>query len=419
MVGRKLVFFCYLLGLLQLLASSQARAQTFPIQINASHSGKVYIRVQGGSQDFQEYSSVVPAIYQAKPGERVDVRVVGRGSFWTDWVGEQQGCTGPSNVTLTLEKRPAWSRLSLVAGGVALLGALGLAWWKRAAAQRLAEAVHRVEVAESGTGIPKKIAGYRILKLLGEGGMAHVYHGQDSQGRDFAIKIPKTVDERFRRECVIASTLDSPHVVKAFDFCAEKAEGKPAYMAQELLRGQTLEERLQDNREGLDLEQVDELFLQLLDGLEAAHRQNILHRDLKPENLFLDRSSGREVLKILDFGVARAEDELLVTVSGAMLGTAIYSSPEQNRSDKLDARSDLYAVGLILYEMVTGQRTWQALNRYELLKLHNGGLKVEAADLRPELPSGRNTLISDLLKTDPAERPASVAEVRKRWLEAG
>ena len=417
MARPKLVFLCYLLGLVQLLASSQARAQTFPIQINASHSGKVYIRVQGGSQDFQEYSSVVPAIYQAKPGERVDVRVVGRGSFWSDWVGEQQGCTGPSNVTLTLEKRPAWSRLSVLAGGLALFGALGVGLSKRGAAKRLAEAVHRVEVAESGTGIPKNIAGYRILKLLGEGGMAHVYHGQDSQGQDFAIKIPKTVDERFRRECVIASTLDSPHVVKAFDFCAEKAEGKPAYMAQELLVGQTLEERLEGTN-GLELEQVDSLFLQLLDGLETAHQQNILHRDLKPENLFLDRSSGREVLKILDFGVARAEDELLVTVSGAMLGTAIYSSPEQNRSDKLDVRSDLYAVGLILYEIVTGQRTWQALNRYELLKLHNAGLKVEARELRPDLPSSQNTLISDLLKTDPAERPASVAEVRRRWLEA-
>lgn len=245
--------------------------------------------------------------------------------------------------------------------------------------------------------------------------MAHVYHGQNEHGQDFAVKIPKTVDERFQRECVIASTLDSPHVVKAFDFCAEKAEGKPAYMAQEMLVGQTLEERI-EGTSGLDFAEVDSFFRQLLDGLEVAHRQNILHRDLKPENLFLDRSTGREILKILDFGVARAEDELLVTVSGAMLGTAIYSSPEQNRSDKLDQRSDLYAVGLILYEMLTGRRTWQALNRYELLKLHNAGLKVQAIELRPDLSVGWNTLVNDLLKTDPNERPSTVAEIRARWL---
>ncbi len=401
---------------LTLLATSPAVAQTFPIQINAPHSGKVFVRVQGQSQEFQQYSESIPAIYQAKPGERVDIRLVGRSSFWFDWVGEQQGCTGPSNITLTLEKRPAWTRISAVAVGLALLAALGVALSRRGASRRLQEANRRAEVAESGTGIPKKIAGYKIVKLIGEGGMAHVYHGQNAQGQDFAIKIPKTVDERFQRECVIASTLDSPHVVKAYDFCAEKAEGKPAYMAQEMLVGQTLEDRI-DGTEGLDFSDVDTLFRQLLDGLEVAHRQNILHRDLKPENLFLDRSKGRDTLKILDFGVARAEDELLVTVSGAMLGTAIYSSPEQNRSDKLDQRSDLYAVGLILYEMVTGRRTWQALNRYELLKLHNAGLKVQAIELRNDLSPGWNQLITDLLKTDPQERPGTVAEVRQRWLK--
>lgn len=392
-----------------------AFGQTFPIQVNAPHTGVVYVRVQGGSSEFQVLSRTIPAIYQAKPGERVDIRLVGKSSFWADWVGEQQGCTGPSNITLSLEKRPAWTRLSAVAGGLALLAALGVAVSRRGAARRLADARHRAEIAESGTGIPKKIAGYKIVKLIGEGGMAHVYHGQNEHGQDFAVKIPKTVDERFQRECVIASTLDSPHVVKAFDFCAEKAEGKPAYMAQEMLVGQTLEERI-EGTSGLDFAEVDSLFRQLLDGLEVAHRQNILHRDLKPENLFLDRSSGREILKILDFGVARAEDELLVTVSGAMLGTAIYSSPEQNRSDKLDQRSDLYAVGLILYEMLTGRRTWQALNRYELLKLHNAGLKVQAKDLRPDLSEGWNTLVNDLLKTDPNERPDSVADIRARWL---
>lgn len=397
------------------LGAGPALAQTFPIQVNAPHPGTVYIRVQGESQEFQEFSKSIPAIYQAKPGERVDIRLVGRSSFWFDWVGEQQGCTGPSNITLALEKRPAWTRLSAVAGGLAFMAALGVGAWRRGSAKRLAEAHHRAEVAESGTGIPKKIAGYRIVKLIGEGGMAHVYHGLNEQGQDFAIKIPKTVDERFQRECVIASTLDSPHVVKAFDFCAEKAEGKPAYMAQEMLVGQTLEERIEGTN-GLDFAEVDSLFRQLLDGLEVAHKQNILHRDLKPENLFLDRSTGREVLKILDFGVARAEDELLVTVSGAMLGTAIYSSPEQNRSDKLDQRSDLYAVGLILYEMVTGRRTWQALNRYELLKLHNAGLKVQAIELRGDLSPGWNALINDLLKTNPAERPSNVAEIRQRWL---
>lgn len=404
-----------LISLVACLLLSPAHAQTYPIQVNASHAGAVYARVQGESDEFQQISDRVPAVFDAKPGQRVDIRVIGRGNWWADWSGEQQGCTGPSNITVRMEKVPSWSRLSVLIAGGAGLGLLAFALFRRRAARALAAVEHRARVAESGTGIPKRVAGYSIVKLLGEGGMAHVYHGQDQHGRDFAVKIPKTVDERFQRECIIASTLNSPHIVKAFDFYAEKSEGRPAYMAQEMLVGQTLQDRLDEAPDGLPLSEVDSLVRQMLDGLEAAHGQGILHRDLKPENLFLDRATGREVLKILDFGVARADDALLVTVSGAMLGTPIYSSPEQNRSDKLDFRSDLYTVGLIMYELLTGRRTWAALNRYELLKLHNAGLQVQVSDLRPEVPVEWNALVTDLLHTDPALRPPTVAEVRQRW----
>lgn len=398
------------------LSLSSVDAQTFPIQVNASHPGQVYVRVQGKSTEFTKISDRVPAVFEAEPGERVDIRVIGSGGLWSDWVGERQGCTGPSNVTLRLEKTPAWTRLSGLAAALAALAVFAGVLWKRRTSRTLADIERRALVAESGTGIPKRIASYNIVKLLGEGGMAHVYHGQDAHGRDFAVKVPKTVDERFQRECIIATTLDSPHIVRAFDFYAEKELGKPAYMAQEMLVGQTLQDRL-EGTDGLPLAEADSMVRQLLTGLEVAHKQGILHRDLKPENLFLDKATGQEVLKILDFGVARADDALLVTVSGAMLGTPIYSSPEQNRSDKLDQRSDLYTVGLIIYEMLTGRRTWSALNRYELMKLHNAGLQTEVADLRPEVPAPWNCLVNDLLRTDPALRPPDVTEVRRRWCE--
>lgn len=399
-----------------LAASTAAGARDLPIQINADHPGRVLVRIQGESPDFHEISPTQPAIFQAQPGNRVDIRVVGKANWWANWTGEQQGCTGPSNVTIRLEKTPAWDRLAVLAALLAGSGIGGFLLWRRRTARALAEIEHRATVAESGTGIPKRIAGYSIVKLIGEGGMAHVYHGQDAHGRDFAVKVPKTVDERFQRECIIATTLSSPHIVKAFDFYAEKSEGKPAFMAQEMLVGETMADKLEGSK-GLPLAEVDTYMSQLLDGLEVAHKQGILHRDLKPENLFLDRATGKETLKILDFGVARADDALLVTVSGAMLGTPIYSSPEQNRSDKLDHRSDLYSVGLIAYEMLTGQRTWSALNRYELLKLHNAGLKTQVSDLRPDVPPGWNALVSDLLQTDPTARPADVADVRRRWAD--
>ncbi len=400
---------------LGLCLSPPACANTFPIQITADHAGAVYVRTNTDSNEFKKISDRIPAVYEAAPGERVDIRVVGRAGLFTDWVGEQQGRTGPSNLTVRLEKALAWGRIVMAVVPLTLLGIAGLVWWRRRLGQNLAKVVQRAEIAETGTGIPKRIAHYEIVKLLGEGGMAHVYLGRDKGGAEFAVKIPKTVDERFRRECVIASTLESPHIVKAFDYCAEKAEGQPAYMAQEYLVGETLESLL-EGTDGLPLEEVDQLFRELLDGLEAAHSQQILHRDIKPENLFVDRATGRPILKILDFGVAKAEDELLMTASGAMLGTALYSSPEQNCSAPLDQRSDLYSVGLVLYELLTGRRTWTALNRYDLLKLHNAGVFTPVKALRPDVPPEMDALVCDLLKSDPEGRPASVSATRARWL---
>ena len=403
-----------LVGGLGLSSPSPVWANTFPIQITADHAGAVFVRDSAKSQEFQKISDQVPAVYEAAPGERVDIRVVGRAGMFSDWVGEQQGRTGPSNLTIRLEKALAWGRIVMAVVPLTLLGIAGLLWWRRRLGMSLAEVVQRAEIAETGTGIPKRIAHYEIVRLLGEGGMAHVYLGRDKGGAEFAVKIPKTVDERFRRECVIASTLESPHIVKAFDYCAEKAEGQPAYMAQEYLVGETLESLL-EGTDGLPFEEVDQLFSELLDGLEAAHSQQILHRDIKPENLFVDRATGRPVLKILDFGVAKAEDELLMTVSGAMLGTAIYSSPEQNCSAPLDQRSDLYSVGLVLYEMLTGRRTWTALNRYELLKLHNAGVFTPVRALRADVPLEMEALVVDLLKSDAEGRPPNVSAVRERW----
>lgn len=391
-----------------------ATALALPIRIDSSRNGRVYVRVVGEEEQFREISDKTPVTFDAKPGQRVDVRVVAQDGFLWTWSGTRQATTGPSNVTVRLEKSLAWGRLAAAAGGTTVVALLGLLGWRRRTAQQIAAIEKRAQVAESGTGTPKRIAGYSILEEIGEGGMAHVYRGQDEHGVDYAIKVPKTVDERFLRECTIATTLESPHIVKGYDFRAEKSEGQPAYLAQEYLTGETLEDRLKDSK-GLDLEELDQLCLQLLEGLEAAHQQSILHRDLKPENLFLDRSRGEDILKILDFGVAKADDALLMTVSGQMLGTALYASPEQNKSDKLDQRSDLYSVGLILYEMATGERTWNATNRYELIKLHNAGLKTQPGEEREDLPPEWNDVICALLKTDREKRPNDVAEVRRRW----
>lgn len=389
-------------------------AKDYPITITTDHKSSVYARLQGVGTEFKLIGDTTPAVLYTKPGQRVDIRAIGYAGFFSYWSGERQGVIGPSSVTLHLEKKIAWQRVTgLVA--ICLMLSLSAAFTLRIKDKsQLEEARKQIEVAESRIGIPAKIAGYTVISLIGEGAMASVYHGQDSYGRDFALKVPKIVDERFARECAILSTLDSKHIVKAFDFYTESLPGKPAYLALELLIGQTLTARLA-NGPRLSLKEIDRIIAQVLNGLEVAHGQSVLHRDLKPDNIFIDTSRGQEVLKILDFGVARAEDALELTATNAMLGTPIYAAPEQNRGEKIDERSDLYALGLIAFEMLAGERAWQASSRQELIRLQAGGFKRVLTELRPDCPQSLEQLVYDLLQTEPALRPESVDEVRKRW----
>lgn len=402
-------------GVLVLWSFHHVRAEGFPISITAEHQGVVYLRTLGSHRSYEQVAHRVPAVINVAPGERVDIRVVGWAGPLTNWVGERQGESGPAQLSIRQDRQPAWGRvgaLTATLGAVVALSAIGL---RRRDKAILAQAEDRLLALESGTSQPLRIAHYAIKDLLGEGAMAYVYRATDNQGRELAVKVPKTVDERFIRECAIASMLDSPYVVKAWDFCAEKKREVPAYLAQELLEGSTLKQRLTQGP--LCLKDVDRYVTQLLEGLQAAHDHAIIHRDLKPENLFLHGPYPQDILKILDFGVARAEDALATTASGAFLGTPIYASPEQNHLEPLDERSDLYAVGLIIYEMLTGNKVWTASSRLELLRLQDQGPRLRLAQERPDCPKRWIQLIGELLRSQPEDRPPTAAYVRQRWQE--
>ena len=203
---------------------------------------------------------------------------------------------------------------------------------------------------------------YDIVDVLGQGGMGVVYRARDSRlGRDVAIKtLPAQIAadpvrlQRFEQEAQAASRLNHPNVLSVFD--AGEHEGTP-YLVTELLEGQTLRERLTEGP--LPVRKAIELAVAIAQGLSAVHEKGIVHRDLKPENVFLT-IDGR--VKILDFGVARMLElatppvgTLPLTQEGAVMGTAGYMSPEQVRGRPADSRSDLFALGAILYELVTGR----------------------------------------------------------------
>ena len=203
---------------------------------------------------------------------------------------------------------------------------------------------------------------YDILAPLGAGGMGLVFRARDTRlGREVALKTlpPESLADpsrrqRFEAEARAASALNHPNVVSVFDVGTEN--GTP-FLVTELLSGETLREKLK--RGPLPPRKVIELAVQAAHGLAAVHDKGLVHRDLKPDNLFITREGS---LKILDFGVARTTESatppagtLPLTQSGAIMGTAGYMAPEQVRGQVADARSDLFALGAIIYECLTGQ----------------------------------------------------------------
>jgi serine/threonine protein kinase/Tol biopolymer transport system component len=233
---------------------------------------------------------------------------------------------------------------------------------------------------------------YRIVSLLGEGGMGAVYRAKDTRlGRDVAIKILTALTlsdqervQRFEQEARATGMLNHPNLLTIYDV---GNEGGTAYIVSELLEGVTLRERLE--RGPLPTRRAVDAALQVANGLAAAHEKGIIHRDLKPDNIFLTRD-GRA--KILDFGIAKlsakSDDggifQQAATEPGMVLGTVGYMSPEQVRGETVDTRSDIFAFGAILYEMLTGVRAFKRGSSIETL---SAILKEDPPDLADSLPN--------------------------------
>jgi serine/threonine-protein kinase len=217
---------------------------------------------------------------------------------------------------------------------------------------------------------------YRIVRLLGQGGMGAVYEGENTRiHRKVAIKVlhagvaaKADVVQRFEREAQAAGRIGSEHIVEVLDL-GNLPQGE-RYMVMEYLDGENLGDRIKTRRR-LPPQDVAPIILQVLEGLKAAHAAGIVHRDLKPDNVFLITKGGRrDFVKVLDFGVSKfsaLDDSMSMTKTGAVMGTPYYMSPEQARGAKIDARSDLYSVGVVMYQAVTGRVPFSAETFNELV----------------------------------------------------
>lgn len=251
----------------------------------------------------------------------------------------------------------------------------------------------------------RRLGDYYLVKLLGVGGMARVYSAVSAerlgQGPSVAVKIITHQDadliQRFHREVSILLKLRHPNIVS---LVTSGQEGEHCYLVMELLRGQTLSQALLGA--AWPWPKAVKFMLTVLKAVHFAHQQVVVHRDLKPDNLFLT-SDGQ--LKIMDFGLARAESARFITASGApTLGTPHYMSPEQINGSAVDGRTDQYALGIELFELLTGRCPFDHEDSMQLIMAHLATPPPCLRQSAPDLPSGLDALVQRMLSKDPAAR---------------
>ncbi|WP_167546969.1 protein kinase domain-containing protein [Stieleria maiorica] len=260
---------------------------------------------------------------------------------------------------------------------------------------------------------------YRIVRLLGSGGMGCVYAAEESDsGRVVALKVlnhrlqSARHRSRFLREGRLAASLNHPNSVYVFG--TEEIDGVPV-IAMELVDGGTLDDRI-DQRGLSTVGECVDLILQILDGLEAAAEVGVLHRDVKPANCFLTADG---TVKVGDFGLSISSElrtEVDLTQSGVILGTPLFASPEQLRGDELDVRSDLYSVGVTLFNLLTGRLPFQADQMVRLLAIVLEQPAPPPSALRPEIPKGLDRIVCKCLEKQAENRYASYQQLREDLL---
>ncbi len=259
---------------------------------------------------------------------------------------------------------------------------------------------------------------YVLEDVLGEGGMATVYRARHNLvERPCAVKIlhpelskDSTLRERLRREARSAAAISHPNVVEIYDF-GETPTGEP-YLVMELLHGSSLRDLMNTP---IPVAEVIELGRQMAEGLARAHDLGVVHRDLKPENVFVvPQPNGTQLVKIVDFGLARVRREDRLTVMGQIVGTPPYMAPERFKQDNVTPAADLYALGIVLYEMLVGALPFDSNNVAGFVLAHLEDVPARLSTKVQSVPPALEDLVAELLAKKPEERPVDAHDVARR-----
>jgi eukaryotic-like serine/threonine-protein kinase len=266
-------------------------------------------------------------------------------------------------------------------------------------------------------GEPRTLTGrYRLDEVIGRGGMSTVYRATDlALDRVVAVKVAldPLVEQspvylaRFKREAQAAAALSHPAVVTVYD---AGADGPTRYIVMEFVPGRSLADILREQG-ALEPGRAKEIAAQVASALSAAHAAGIIHRDIKPGNIMVTPDGN---VKVLDFGIARALDGNTLTQTATVLGTSAYMAPEQALGQPVDARSDIYSLGCVLYEMLTGEPPFMAEVPAAVLHMHVRVAPKSVRERNPAVPAALDALVMQMLAKSPEDRPQTAAEVRER-----